>query len=417
MEWLEQNLRSAYPFADLVQDPIAAIFADALVTCTEPGPYTLTVFNPQALTNALVRIQKGATVLLDTTTATPTVMGPYTVLIGTDPVRGSSYRFICDTAGLSTYAFLTTPVQFTPRVCNFAEGAVQSLNGLTGNVTLQLSGYGSVDAVENVTTVSFPNPENRIDCSETDCAKVFRLNNQTPDQFGSLAFANDGCHRVIPHPTEPSKLLIYNFCTPCLDCDDVDALNAKQATQGQYYYQLSGIYHDQFNRYQQDVAKANSEIEAAMSRSDLTTPTGVIDIGGRAYNPPYFSQLVLAITNSTLYGIQIVLTVSITPSDLASQLTYVAGSGQIHRYLLRGEQLDIFSGFPGTLTITLQPQETVSIASEMHRSNILAAPEAGFWNVQAAVTYLTGPGTLPSPATVTKQFPILLQGAPPTTGP
>jgi hypothetical protein len=246
---------------------------------------------------------------------------------------------------------------------------------------------------------------------------VFQINGQSPDQFGSLGFANDGCHRLVPHPTDPAKLVIYNFCTPCLDCDDVDALNVRQGTQGAYYYQLSAIYHDQFNRYQRNVAAANLEIESAASRSDLQTATGVIDIGGRAYNPPYFSQLVLAVTNSSLYHIQIVFTVSITPSGIASQLTYVPSSGQIHRYLLTGTQLGTFSGFPGSATVTVAPQETISIASEVHRSNVLVAPTAGLWNVGAAVTFLSGPSPLPSPTTVTKTFPITLQGAAPTTGP
>ncbi len=416
-EYLEENLRLAYPFADQETGAVVSCFADAQIVAGVAAPLTLTIFSPLAFTNAHVKIQSGATVVLETTSATVTTLGPYTVLIGVDSGRQSSYKFICDTAALTIFPFLATPVAFNPQVCSFDGGRVQTLNGLSGDVTLHVPNFSAVEETDGVTTVSFQDPSERVDCSAADCAQVFQINGQTPDQFGSFGFANDGCHRVVPHPTNPAKLVIYNFCTPCLDCDDVDALNARQETQAEYYYQLSAIYHDQFNRYQRNVAAANLAIEGAASRSDLQTPTGMVDIGGRSYNPPYFSQLVLAVTNSSLYHIQIVFTVTITPSGVSSQLTYVPSSGQIHRYLLTGSQLGTFGGFPGAATVTLAPQETISIASEVHRSNILLAPTAGFWNVSGVVTYLTGPSPLPSPTTVTKQFPITLHGAAPTTGP
>ncbi len=417
MEWLEGNLRSAYPFADQVTNPITSVFADAQVNCMVPGPYRMTQFDPQALTNAQVTIYQGATLVLQTTVATATVMGDYTLLVGVDSVRQSSYRFMCSTAALTVFPFLTEDVGFDPSACNYIGGTVQSVNGLDGDVILDVEDFShwTIDTVENVSELSFDSGKDRVDCNAVDCEQVFTVNGRKPDNFGSMAVANDGCYRLIPHPTDPAQLVLYNFCTPCFDCDDVDEIHTKFMDQTDYFHQLAAIYHDQFNRYQVAVAAANARIEDASSRGDIVTDNGVIDISGRAFNPPYFTQLHLAITNSTLYQITVELTVSINPTGISNQLTVVPGSSLIHRYLQHGEQIDTFAGFPGVVTLVLAPQETLSLATEMHRAIVAINPTVGTWDVSALVTFDTGPSPLPDPTTVVKAFAIALIGAEPTT--
>lgn len=419
MEWLEGNLGLAYPFTDDVSGDTVGVFADAQVNCHQPGPYVLTTFDPQTLTDAIVVIKDSTstTTLLSTTVATATTLGDYTVLAGTDGTRGSSFRFILDTAALGLFPPLASPVTFAVSACNFIDTRLTSLQGLTDDVILDFPDYVQLQITDNQVTIAAQDPEDRVDCSTVDCDLVFQVGSASPDRNGSLALLNDGCHRLVPHPTDPAKLLIYNHCAPCLDCDDIDTLNSVFATQTSYYHQLSAIYHDQFNRYQVSVAGANLQIANAAARSALATSTGLFNVAGRAFNRPYFSQLALALTNSTLYQVQVVLTVTITPSGISDQLTYVAGSGTIQRFLQTGEQIDTFGGFPGVYTVTMEPQETLSLSSEVHRSTVDTSVTSGLWNVSAALTYLAGPGTLPDPIVVPRTFAIELIGAEPTTGP
>lgn len=416
-EWLEQNLTLAYPFVDQVTGPITGVFADAQVVSTVNGDLTLSIFDPQGLTNAHVQIKSGATVVLETTVATVSTFDAYTVLRGSDAARGSSFVFILSTAAVAIFPYQPTPVDFVPSVLNVTSGSVAHVNGLTGDVIVSLPSYVVLSISGSLVTIDAQNAADRVDCSGTDCAKVFSILSQTPDSFGSLGIANDGCHRLVPHPENPHTLLLYNFCTPCLSCDDVDTLNAHIVAQGDYYHQLSAIYHSQFNRYQDAVAAANAQVFGVEGRADAVLAAGLFNISGRSFNRPYFSQLALGITNSSTYTVSVAITVAISNAAVASQLTFVPGSGSIERYLKSGDQFGQFSGFPGTLTVTMNPEESLALSSEVHRSLIINAAATGAWDLSAVVTFTGGPSPLPDPITITKSFPIQLFGAPPTVDP
>jgi len=138
MEWLEQNLERVYPFVDGTPDPLTGIVADARIVTGIEGPLTLTTFTPQSLTNALVVIMSGVTTVLSTTAAVVTTTGAFTTLTAHDTVNDSWCTLICSTVGLQTYTNLTTTLTFVPTAITLIPPYVQSINGLTGAVTLSL---------------------------------------------------------------------------------------------------------------------------------------------------------------------------------------------------------------------------------------------------------------------------------------
>ncbi len=419
MEFLEENLRVAYPFADQVTNAITDVFADALIRAPYEGAFTLSIFHPLALTNAHVQIKSGTTIVLDTTVATVTTLETYQVLEGVDSTRGSSYRFILSSAKVALFAFLTTPVEFDSAVCSFNGGVVSTLNGLSGDVVVILPEHCSIEIDDQHVIVGFNDPADRVDCSSVDCEKVFTLNGTPADAFGSFGLIPDDCYRLVPHPTTPNQLLLFNLCTPCVDCDDVELINNKIAEQASYYHQLGAIYHDQFNRLQRGIAKANGEIATAETRG-IVTPLGLVDIGGRAFNRPYFTQLALAIVNSTPYEISIALTVTIEPVSLSGQLSHVPKSTIIQRFSADGQQFPAMTdpGLPGSTTVEVHPQETVSYTSEMHQNLINETlAQSGDWHIVAVVSFVSGPGDLPAPQTIIRDFQIKLLQAQKTIPP
>jgi hypothetical protein len=416
MEWLAGNLNLAYPLGDQVTDPITHVIADGFVAAPALGIFTLTIFDPQALTNAHVQVKQGATVILETTTATVTTMGDYKVMEGVDTARGSRYRFIVSSAAIQTYALLTTPVEFAPNACVTVNPVVTSLNGLDGDVELTFDKFVSIQNDTN-TVVSAQDPVDRVDCSETDCDNVFSLSGIQPDGFGSFVLANDGCHRAVPHPTEPHKLLLYNLCEPCLDCDDIDELNAKFAEQADYSYHLAAIHHDQFNRYQTALVAANRVEETLENISGTFAHTcGIVQIAGRSFNRPYFSQLVVAVTNTSTYELSVDLTAIVKPTALQTLLAGVSGSMLVQRFGPEGASTSTHDGLPGTITVTVSPGETVSVSAEVHLATIDDSVAAsGRWHVDATINYMGGCATLPADNTWSKKFKVIFEPADPAT--
>ncbi len=406
MEWLEQNLSLAFPFDDQVTDSIVGVFADALISAGAEGPYTLEIFSPQGLTNALVQVKKGSDIILDTGSATVTVLGDWLILEGTDTVHGSSYRFIVDPDAILIYPELVAPVTMAPAACAFNGQVVSSINGLSGDVILSMPDHSQLTITDQTVSVGFAEPEDRVDCATADCEKVFTINGQAPDQYGSFTISPDGCYRLVPHPEDAGKVLLFNLCVPCLDCDNVLELDAKFTSQADYYHQLAAIYHDQFNRFQKGVAKANREIVEAQTRG-IVTSNGLVDVSGRSFTRPYFSQLSLAILNSTPYHISIDLSVTITPTNVSNQLTYLTDSSTLQRFQVSGNQFTSLAALPGDVTVTLDPQEQVAVSTEVQRTGIDdTAPSYGTWHVVATVTFVSGPGTLPASGTLTRDYAL-----------
>lgn len=417
MEWLRTNLGLAFPFADGAAADVAELFADGWVASKTPGQLWLEIFNPLALTNAHVRVvdANGITVL-ETLTATATVLGDFTVLDGTDVARGSSYRFIVDSAAVALFPGLLTDVALAGEACVLLQDRVTTLNGLQGDVRVVFDQHVSSEPADGKLYLNAVAPIDRVDCSATDCAKLFQLGGQRPDQHGSAVIEPDGCYRLVPHPTLPNTLLLYNHCTPCLECADIDALDAALVTQAAYYHQLAAIHHDQHNRYQDVVAKANERVEAQEATGALILPCGTVDINGRAFGRPYFTQVALAIVNSSTYSLSLEVVGAVTPIDLATALEVVDGSAIVQRYGPAGASQTTHSGLPGTVTVLVGPGETVVVSAELH---LVAATliQAGTWTLTATATFLGGCATLPAPQTIVRALPFTIGAATPTVDP
>jgi hypothetical protein len=427
VEWLAGNLTLSYPFDDTVTDAaLTALFADALITSTLPGPYALTVFNPQAIFNGSVTIMAGAATVLSVATMTSSALGTYTVLSGADSGRGSSFRFIVSTAALAGYAALVNPAVFVPDVCNVENTRVTSLNGLLNDVEVSFDKYVNATAAGAAMTISAVDPSERVVCP--DLAEVMTISGQAPDQFGSAVLGLDGCMRLIPNPALPHRLILADFCTPCVSTPLVQEVNTRLGQQAQYFYQLASIYQNQFNRYQVIAAAINAKLAATGSRAALLIPgspvssaSGVIpdiliDVSGRSFNRPYFSQLVMGVINSSPFAITVSMTVTI--GALGSVVAPVVGSGSIQRYLVNGNLMDTIAPFPGTVNFNMVAREVVAVSSELHVTAMVpSGPQAGLWNVAVTVTFLSGPSALPSPQTFHRSFPIQILNAPFTAPP
>lgn len=417
MEWLRTNLSLAFPFADGAAAAVAELVADGWVASYTPGQLWLEIFNPLALTNAHVRVVDANGIpVLETLVATVTTLGDFTVLDGTDAARGSSFRFILDTAAVALFPGLATDVAFAGEACVLLQDRVTTLNGLQGDVRVVIDQHLGAALVDRQLVITAAEPADRVDCTATDCAQLFQLGGQRPDDHGSAVIAPDGCYRLVPHPTQPNTLLLYNHCTPCLECADIDALDTALVVQTDYYHQLAAIHHDQHNRYQDVVAKANERVAAQEATGALILPCGTVDINGRAFGRPYFTQVALAIVNSSTYQLSVEIQGVVTPIDFAAALELVPGSAIVQRYGPNGASQAAHSGLPGTITVLVGPGETVVVSAELH---LLAATliQAGTWTLTATTTFLSGCATLPVPQTIIRALPFTVGAATPTVDP
>lgn len=408
--YLDNNLTLAYPFADNVSAPVADVVADAMVSGGQSGPYVLEVFTPNydflladPLANADVRISGPDGVFIDTTSAVSTDIGggfrSMEVVDGT-----ARARFVVSTAGAASLGTLPGPVGISAAVSHQISDGVSSLQGLSGEVELVFDDFSTIEEPEDGTVeLSFDDPLDRVDCSGTDCDRVYGLGGVAADGDGSLHIDATECYRLTPHPTIENRLVLRNMCSPCTDCDDVETLQTKIVTQAEYYHQLAAIHHNQFNRYQRGVAGANAYISDSQTRADISiTDQGTISMVDRVFNRPYFTQLYLAIVNNTTYRINVDLTVTITPAAVAAQLTPQSESFLVQRTLIGGDPLDDFAGFPGTYDFDVDPQDTVGLNSEAKRTTINAVATSGQWNVTATITFLSGPLPLPGPEVINR---------------
>lgn len=408
MEWLADNLVQAYPFADGSTDQLAKIISDALVVGFGPAPYRITAFVPGALVNAQLTIVDalGATVL-STTSATIQSLDSWVVVTAVDAARGSMCRMIGDALGLAGYPLLAQPLELVPTVC-IQQLSTVTLNGLAGEVVVQFPTHVAVQATD-VVTIAPVDPAERVDCASHCTNTVFAVESQAPDRSGSLAIETDGCYRLVPVPGAPHQLRLHNFCTPCIDCDNVDTLNTKFGSQAAYFHQLSAIYHDQHNRYQEAVAAANAQVEHALSTiAPFVSDCGSVELAIRAFDRPYFNQLAIAIINQSSYT----LSANVAVTCSMTNVSLVSGSAVLQRFGKQGPPQSAFAGFPGNVTVGLIADETVALASELHLVD--PEPALGQWQVTVAVTFTGGCGVLPAPWVVSRSLAITFPPAEPT---
>ena len=420
-DFLESNLGLAYPFADLVTAPLIDVVADALVISNQPGPYVVTIFDPQfplVTANFRLQIQGPNGVFLDTTGCTATDLGGFTWLSMVDPTTGAQARFIVDTVGLPGLTALLTPAELVPAVCQILPQQLTSLQGLQGDVVLSLPNYCTATPASNgPVTLNFQDPAARVVCGAAEPA-VFGFGGGTADPQGSMNVEASGCYRLVPVAGSPGMLDLVNFCSPCVSCDDINTLQNKLISQSDYFYQLSTIYVNQFDRYQKCVAAANGKIAAVGAAADIVVPSGFINFVGRVFNRPYFNQVYVAVVNNTLNSISVSMTMSIVDPAVGSQLAVVPSSVVCTKTLSGGTPFGGFAGFPGTITFGMDPQDSVGFNTELQRMTVTpAAPVTSSWQLSATVTFTGGPAPLPGPITITKLLlpAISLFGAPLTT--
>lgn len=425
-QYLENNLTLQYPFADGVTVPAVGVIADMMLSARAPGPYTLDVFNPNynglsadPLDIMQIEISNAEGVVLSTAAAVSTALpGGFIFVSAEDTTRESVVRLILDASGVVTLAGLPSPQPLAGGVGYEAVAGLSSLNGLSGDVILDLPDYSIVDTNGSGVILGFAAPRDRVDCSGVDCDRIYALGGARADGFGSLIVDATECYRLTPDPDDPHTLILRNFCDPCTSCDDVAAVNDKIAAQASYYHRLSAIHHNQFNRYQRAIAAVNQAISEVQSQADINTPEGPISIVSRVFNRPYFTQLYVVVVNNTTYSIDVTLDVSITPAEVNAQLTPEASSFLVQRSLNGGQPFSGFSGFPGSYNFTIDPQDSVGLNSESKRTAIDNDFTTGQWAITATVDFLSGPQPLPGQAVVSKTVTpdIQLFGATPTTG-
>jgi hypothetical protein len=419
--FLENNLSLAYPFVDIAEAPAVGVIADAMVASPQAGPYTLTSFSPgfdgllaDPLANAVIQVTSPDGIALNTTSAVSTPLGAgYRSVEAVDPTRGSRVRLIVSSA-VATLGPLPVPLEFVSAVGVRLDSGLTSLQGLSGDVVLDFTDYATLTPQGNGAVLAFADPIDRVACPP--CDGVFSLAQAVADVFGSLSIDATECYALVPDLSTPNRLVLHNFCTPCTDCEDVATAHDKLMRQADYYYKLSAIHHQQFNRYQRSVAAANAVIAAVQGIADVNIPEGTVSLVDRVINRPYFSQLYLAIVNNTTRPISVELTVTVTPAGLAAQLTPQPNSFLVQRTLSGGVPFTGFAGFPGgPYTFAIDPQDSVGLNSEAKRSIINDAFTTGQWVVNAVITF-GGPAPVPPPAVISKPLTpdIALFGAPVT---
>jgi hypothetical protein len=417
--FLESNLELAYPFVDGTVVPAIYAVADAAVISDQPGPYVVEVFDPQSPAVASgfkLRISGPNGVFLETTGCALTVLGDYTFVSMTDPVTSAMARFILRTSGLNALGTLPSPAELVASVCHEVNPGLKTLQALSGDVEISLPDYctATQDGAGAV-TLTFQDPADRVDCSGPSAENVFGFGGGRADSSGSLSIDAAGCYRLVPVLGTPGLLHLLNFCDPCVACADINTLQNKLTSQASYYHQLSAIYVDQFNRYQNSVAAVNTKIGAVETGADITVATGFIDFVGRVFNRPYFNQVFVAVVNNTLHTISVSLTLSITDPAVGSQLAVVPSSLLVTKTLSGGAPFADFAGFPGVVAFAMDPQDSVGFNSELQRMSVAAgAPTTAAWRLTATVEFTGGPLPLPATTTITKLLTPTIQlfGAP-----
>jgi hypothetical protein len=405
--FLESNLDIAYPFVDSTEvisvgaDPsdvlITSVVADALVVGDQDGPYVLEVFNPNydpllpdPLSLAMIRVSGASGVFIDTLSAVSSDLGGG--FMSLDAMgTGGQIRMIVSTSGVVGLAALLAPVEFSARVCSRRLQGVTSIHGLTGDVVLRLEDYSTLKSLGDSVEVAFSDPEDRVDCSATPCDHAYSLGQAIADSQGSLHIEAGPCYRIVPSvdPLFPNRVVIKNTCDPCVKCEDLAVVQDKLEDQATYYQSLGAIYHNQFNRYQHAVAKANEKIAEVEGRGDISTATGPISIVERVVNRPYFTQLYLAVVNNSERKIRVQLTVTITPAGLAAQLVSQQSSWLVQHTLSGGDAFDAFTGFPGVASVDVEAQDSVGLNSEAKRM-VIGSPTTGHWHLHAEIHFMHG---------------------------
>ena len=397
-EWLAGNLTLEYPFVDGTTDYLTQCFADALVSAAASGPFTLTAFQPNLLTNAVVQVHAGSQLVLSTTSAVVTTLGPYTVLAGADAVRGSYYQFVVSVPALVAYINLGGPLTFDPSAQASLEGSVTSLNGLQGEVVLNLPNFSDVSFTDEVGTIGFDAPADRVDCSGTDCGFVFAMNGVVPDQFGSLVLKTDDCLRAMVQPAAVGRLVLADVCTACTDSVDCTALDAWLVSASTYFYNLAAIYTAQFNNYQQLVAATNMEIKAAQAASSPVCDDGAMFHSAvRTFNKPYFCQLVVGVTNASKSLAEVII-----GNILGSGVwNYIPNSGVLQIFTITGKQFEPTGLSSSTFVLQQNETATYTVEAEMTPPTVPTQPFdfTGVWpspstwsaSINASFPGCTGP--------------------------
>jgi hypothetical protein len=277
------------------------------------------VFTPGAFTNARIEIRAGGQVIHRTTVAAVNPMGSWTCLTARDTARGSYVRAIIDTAKARRFGILSGPLRLAASSCHRPPPRLQSINGVAGDVRVVANQFLSVDDSVVPAILDAPDPKDRFPCPENPCAgQVVTINGQAPDQDGRISLRSDECLKIVP---DGSNVVVANHCQACVNCADVFAINDQLVRQSEYLHRLSAIYQDQFNRHQGQVAVVNQKA----CYKDLLLCNGSVFFSGRAFDRPYFNQVILLFVNETDCALTLEVTCTMEPPDVGLQYNRVKG--------------------------------------------------------------------------------------------
>ncbi len=409
-EFLDQQYQVGGPFA-LPGGPL--VLADALLVLPTVEAATLDLWDPQAGSPAshLVISQDG-TVVLDALAPTSQADGLWQVLTYVDTTRNTTARLIVMASRLPTALTQTNRV-FAERTVVRRLDKVTSLNGLSGDVVLNFPDYTNAVIVGSQVTLNMQNPVDRVECPENPCeAKIYQINQQVADADGQLALRSDGCFRFVPDPAVPGRLKWFDMCTPCFACDAVQAIGDVITARAEYGYQLGAIFNSQHSRYQRAVTKVNTKFCEQLAGATATLPTGGIYVTGRTIERPYFNQLILALANDSREDVEITLTGTV----MAVNGVLATVAAFIQQNIGDGEYIDTWSGFPGTLVLTIPAQSLVTVECEVKRATMdFPGPASGSWSITGSIVAASGtyPVNLAFPFNIPIVPPTLLPAPPP----
>ena len=409
-QWSVDNASRDYPFADgYAYAPGLDQIVDAYVVTSSGVQAALSRFIITGTTAdiAVVDAENPAVIIASTAHAVAQriVYGDYDIFQLNDPVTAGVVRLtMYRKLGAVTFVGLAL---FAATAHDYATDALTAVNGLSGNVSLELD--DEADAVlqdDGTLLLTAVAPEDRLD-ELPGCQPVMTINSVSPANSGAFALNSgaDNNHRVT---AEGYSLRIENLGQPCCTCTE---------------------YYNAFTRiaaYDKELATAiDTRVAAAISKyaelvkrfgvyvtnrpvvniSKLTdTPLVAAGLWGspvsravyammRMTVGSYSAGLGVALTNSTWYPVTLSVVVS-------SSVVGAAKSGAVRFSMVTGGHRD-FDGFPGTLNVTLPPGGVCQITSENHDVS-MAGVEAVYTaaiTITPVLTNVTPPQGLTNPDT------------------
>jgi hypothetical protein len=374
-QWAIDNASRDYPFADGYAYAAGLDqIVDAYVVVAAGIETALSRFNVTGGTAdiAVVDARNPAVVVASTanTPAQRIEYGDYIVFTINDAVtknvvRLTMYRktVVVSFVGLAVFAAV---------VHDYATNAITALNGLSGNVFIDLDADTSADLNEDgELVITAKTPSERLGDLPA-CQPVMTINSVRPGDGGAFTVSSgaDNNHRLTP---EGYGVRIENLGQPCCTCAEFyNAFNRIAAYDKELATAIETRVTKAITAYATLVKRFGTYVNHR-PLVDITKLTNSPKVASGLWGSPvsravyammrlstgsYATGLAISLTNSTWYPVSISLTVS-------SNFTNVAKSGSLRYSTAVGGHRE-FDGFPGTVVLTLPPGGVCQITSENH---------------------------------------------------